>query len=315
MAAPFVPWWWIEAAGQGRGSTAQVSQNRPQAKTLPELVSDVLDCCPRRSRHFRQVSTLINILILQGFIRPGTSPNTYFLQNHIYVFDRPPTANDDRSSFYVVGSVWYDETTNILWICKDNTIGSAVWQGVSLSSNPNSTQGTVTNATGPSSFFEWSGANTDLLTASLKSQGANLVFASPVSGSGVPSFRAIDSADLAGAGGATSQVAGNSPYTGTTTNDYVQVFDFNPGTGMAGSLRVRNTGGSNTLRYKFEDTDVDGVVTDNDSVTLAAGASSGIVAMATGVGAVGMLGRRIMSIKSETADLHTTYRVDVVALS
>lgn len=39
-----------------------------------------------------------------------------------------PTINDDISKEYVIGSLWFNTSTNITWICLNNTLGSAVWK-------------------------------------------------------------------------------------------------------------------------------------------------------------------------------------------
>lgn len=42
-----------------------------------------------------------------------------------------PTAGDDSSAGYEIGSMWYNQTTDTLWIAESVGVGSASWQNVS----------------------------------------------------------------------------------------------------------------------------------------------------------------------------------------
>lgn len=76
-----------------------------------------------------------------------------------------PTASDDDSSDYSVGSNWFNTSTNEFWKCTSNTPGAAVWK-----------------------------RQTSLLEVTTRT--ANTFFAGPVSGSAAAGFRAIDPADI-----------------------------------------------------------------------------------------------------------------------
>ena len=194
---PIPPWWLEEALAGKSGSTAQASQARPRLETLP-IIASVLDCDNRHRRHFTQVTNLFNSLIMGGFIQQ-TSQGVFQTQSYVHTSTRNPTVNDDGSLFFVVGSWWINTVTLTAWLCIDITIGAAVWKGWPVSSSPGTGgPGTVQNASGPASFLSWSGAGTDTLTASLISQTANLVFASPDGAAGTPAFRQLKETDLAG---------------------------------------------------------------------------------------------------------------------
>lgn len=46
----------------------------------------------------------------------------------------PPTATDDSSQGYSVGSDWYDETNDAVFTCIDSTVGAAQWLGIGSAS-------------------------------------------------------------------------------------------------------------------------------------------------------------------------------------
>lgn len=60
---------------------------------------------------------------------PPTSPSTNLKNNYSATVD--PTTTDDSNANYGVGSVWINTSTNLIFICVDNTIGNAIWLSVS----------------------------------------------------------------------------------------------------------------------------------------------------------------------------------------
>jgi hypothetical protein len=46
-----------------------------------------------------------------------------------------PTVNSDSNAGYSVGSIWFNSSTSVIFICVDNTVGAAIWGSVS----PNAT--------------------------------------------------------------------------------------------------------------------------------------------------------------------------------
>lgn len=66
------------------------------------------------------------------------------LNNMIATVD--PTATDDDSLGYVIGSLWFVQPTGLLWVCEDATTTAAVWQSVFDESGARTIRGV--NATG-----------------------------------------------------------------------------------------------------------------------------------------------------------------------
>lgn len=60
-----------------------------------------------------------------------------------------PTANDDASAGYTIGSLWFDTSVGVLLVCQDNTIGAAGWAFVS-----SATSGPGANSESGSPFRE-----------------------------------------------------------------------------------------------------------------------------------------------------------------
>lgn len=66
---------------------------------------------------------------------------------------------------------------------------------------------------------------------------------------------------LTGTGGAGALGGQAVDLSGTSTAVYTDVIDFNPGAPLIGSLGLKNTGGTNSLRYRVEGTDIWGNTT------------------------------------------------------
>lgn len=80
-----------------------------------------------------------------------------------------PTLNSDSTQGYAVGALWFNTTSKRLWVCVDNTATSAIWILATAGSVQSSTQ-----------------------------VQDNEVCIGPISGGGggLPSYRALDPADL-----------------------------------------------------------------------------------------------------------------------
>ena len=46
-----------------------------------------------------------------------------------------PTLTNDQSEFYSIGSYWFNLSTKKLWVCVDNSVGSAIWKLTTLTDN------------------------------------------------------------------------------------------------------------------------------------------------------------------------------------
>lgn len=96
-----------------------------------------------------------------------------------YEATNAPTSHNDSTQGYVVGSFWLNQTSQVLYICADNTSSAALWLGVSAvtSSVPlaNIAQGGATN--GQSLIWNntsgvWNPASPAILLSQLLQSGA-----------------------------------------------------------------------------------------------------------------------------------------------
>ncbi len=62
-----------------------------------------------------------------------------------YIKNTNPTSHNDRNSGYGLGDIWYNDATNITWICVDNSEGYAIWEMTTRSEGARS----ITSTTGP----------------------------------------------------------------------------------------------------------------------------------------------------------------------
>jgi uncharacterized Zn-binding protein involved in type VI secretion len=52
-----------------------------------------------------------------------------------------PTISDDSSLGYVIGSQWFNDTTDTMWVCVDDTDDSAMWRPITYSTTDEITEG------------------------------------------------------------------------------------------------------------------------------------------------------------------------------
>lgn len=72
------------------------------------------------------MSATYNSLSMQGYLRQtGTD---YSIVGGGVSEARAPAATDDAEAGFNPGAVWVDTTTQKVWFCVDNTIGTAVWK-------------------------------------------------------------------------------------------------------------------------------------------------------------------------------------------
>ena len=64
------------------------------------------------------------------------SPGSKAYIQHNFAGTAAPGVGDDSADGYAVGSLWFDTTNAILYICKSAAAGAAVWQQVVASSTP-----------------------------------------------------------------------------------------------------------------------------------------------------------------------------------
>jgi hypothetical protein len=82
------------------------------------------------------------------YVMNGASNVPQTIRQSLYNFTTTPTANDDDTKGYLVGSIWsLDDLTN--YVCSDNSTGAAVWNLIPTSSPSQFAAIGVTTTQGP----------------------------------------------------------------------------------------------------------------------------------------------------------------------
>lgn len=148
------------------GQTGSVSYAGATAALIPRAPRETDD---RLRPHIDKVSVLLNALIRAGYIR-SVGRDQFAVNGGAYVLSRVPTATDDESVGVNVGNLFVDDTTSSVYVCVDNSRGSAVWQLVGDNSGTPGPQGEPgvpgpTGATGPTGPNALSSVTTDSTSA------------------------------------------------------------------------------------------------------------------------------------------------------
>lgn len=103
-----------------------------------------------------------------------------------------PTTSNDSTQGYVVGSMWYNQTSSTLFLCANNAASAAVWTTINVAP----TSGTVTNfsANTLSPLFTTSVASsstTPVLSFALSNAAAHAIFCNTSGSTGAPSYNAL----------------------------------------------------------------------------------------------------------------------------
>lgn len=107
----------------GTGSLGPARSQTPSIPRAPQAQD------PRVRPHIDKVASLINSLMRRGYIRMGEDGEWEVIGGG-FVLPRPPAATDDRTVGAIVGCTYYDSLNDELYVCKNNSIGSAVWKKV-----------------------------------------------------------------------------------------------------------------------------------------------------------------------------------------
>lgn len=77
------------------------------------------------SKKFSQFDTANNTSETE--LSVGVKGGDNFKRRNFLTATTNPTVNDDNSDGYTVGSFWFNASTGTMYICKDSTVGAAVW--------------------------------------------------------------------------------------------------------------------------------------------------------------------------------------------
>lgn len=94
----------------------------------------------------------------------GAAINDNFKKLSTMLSAQDPTASDDSSKGYGIGSRWITNQTRVEWICTDATAGAAVWRTLSGRSQNASTPpanpvpGQIYFNTADTHFYGWNGS-------------------------------------------------------------------------------------------------------------------------------------------------------------
>lgn len=77
------------------------------------------------SKKFTQFDTANNTPETE--ISVGVKGTDNFKRRNYLTATTNPTANDDNSDGYTVGSMWLNTSTGAMYVCQDSTVGAAKW--------------------------------------------------------------------------------------------------------------------------------------------------------------------------------------------
>lgn len=121
---------WVGVQPQPReGGNAEAAEPRRDLKQLP-LFNRAIVCEEPQQTFFNKVSSLLNSLVYQGFLRL-TGQNIYLMLSGAMQASRPPTKHDDVSQGYYPGNSWVDRETGRTYQCTYNAVGESRWNETS----------------------------------------------------------------------------------------------------------------------------------------------------------------------------------------
>lgn len=86
-------------------------------------------------------STFVDSLVIQNGVLVTLASGQY--KNNL-IASAAPTVNEDSGDGYAAGSLWYNATTNLMYVCESASVGAAVWQQVNLVQSVAGKTGAVT---------------------------------------------------------------------------------------------------------------------------------------------------------------------------
>lgn len=99
---------------------------------VPKIPVDIDLPQGRMRAHTQKVAGLLNSLLRQGYIRL-VGQDDYAIVGGAFALPRAPVASDDMTKGAVVGGTYVDTLNNDVYICTNNSVGSAIWRKISLS--------------------------------------------------------------------------------------------------------------------------------------------------------------------------------------
>lgn len=110
------------------------------------------------SKKFTQFDTANNISETE--ISVGVKGTDNFKRANYLTATTNPTASNDGTQGYTVGSLWFNVTDSLLYICKSSATGAAVWRRVTPIDGewtPSISATNSANVTVNSAFYEYAG--------------------------------------------------------------------------------------------------------------------------------------------------------------
>lgn len=98
---------------------------------VPRVPVDLNMPMGRLRSHTQKVAGLLNSLLRQGYIKL-TDTDEYAVVGGGFALQRAPVASDDASKGAVVGGTFVDTLHNDVYICTNNSVGSAIWRKISV---------------------------------------------------------------------------------------------------------------------------------------------------------------------------------------
>lgn len=102
----------------------------PSRQEVPSIPRAPAAEDPRVRPHIDKVATLLNDLLRRGYIRQ-VGRDDFEIVGGGFGLSRDPVATDDKTVGAVVGCNFVNITTQDVFVCVNNSVGSAVWKKVS----------------------------------------------------------------------------------------------------------------------------------------------------------------------------------------